>query len=75
MKQEKIYSGNSISGSLYYYRELEDNDIVGEDCFLKFCDSFTRIVPDSIWMGKTIKDIRKESPSGAVVIAKRFNNF
>ena len=75
MKAEKIYSGRNNQESLYYYQELEDNDIVGDDCFFKFCGSFGRIVPDSIWMGKTLKDIRAESASKTVVIAKRFDNF
>ena len=76
MKSVRIYSGRNNRESLYYYQELEEDDIVGEDCFLKFCDSFTRIVPDSIWLGKTLKDIRKESPHrSSIIIAKRFNNF
>jgi len=78
MKNEKIYSHNGRQPkihSLYYYLELEDNDIVSDECFLKFGGSWANIVPESIWIGKTLKTIREFSFSNrGIIIAIRFDN-
>jgi hypothetical protein len=73
MKNEKIYSiPNKPISSLYYYLMLEENDIVAEDCYLKFCSAWAEIVPDSKWIGKTQKEILENNPTA--LIAKRFDN-
>jgi hypothetical protein len=84
MKSEKIYSCYLPVKSLYYFCILEDNDIVETDCFIKFGDSWATISKDSIWMGKSVKEIREtleadprisQSLKHDFTLAKRFDNL
>lgn len=82
MKNEKIYSAvnGSPKSSLYYFLVLEDNDVVDENCYLKFANSWAPISKDSTWMGKTMTEVRsslsalKIYSTNASIVAKRFLN-
>jgi len=79
MKNEKIYSSPlGVIDSLYYCRQLEDNDKVDADCCIRHGDTWATISKDSMLIGRTVKEIQEAvylaSNKLDVVIAKRFDN-
>jgi len=75
MKELKIYSRNNPKSSLYYYRELEDDDIISQDCYLKFGSAWTKVVEESVWQNQTLKSVKERRDNfKEIIIAKRFNN-
>lgn len=72
MKDQKIYSKTSYRDSLYYFRILDNEDRITEDCFLRFGSDWVSIAPDSAFMGRQVKDIQGYDK---LVFAKRFDNL
>lgn len=76
MNNNKIYSRpDNPQASLFYYQTLEDEDIVTDDCKLRFGSEWTPISKDSAWINKTLREVKKEVKNDKLIIAKRFDNI
>lgn len=77
MKNEKIY-WPVLLGALYYYRQLEYNDRVDSDCYIKTDDSYSKIEGDSKLIGHTLREIEEAAflvnGKTDIVIVRKFDN-